>query len=132
MHGKQVIKLGGETRLLSFNNYCLSHLGECLECDPLLCDVKVNELASKYPIRALTFIIYSGLMGEFEATANYKHGVSLATVAEWVGEADIDEFGTIWETFKEIMSIPTATQAQVANYVKKLDNSLKKKIAKKS
>ncbi len=103
-------------------------MGEACKCDPSLVDKEIAKIGAKAPLRALTFVIYGGLMGYLEQEAIYDHDITLKTVSKWVGDANVDEFSSVWMKFTEATGIPMATQKQIKEYEAKLESGeIKKK-----
>lgn len=123
------VNIGGEPRIICFNNHSLIYLGKQLGCDPAQVMSKVGEIGDENPLRLLTFVVYAGLMGYLESRAIYVHDVTIQNVAMWVSEAKEDEFVSVWSAFSDAIGIPKATEKQVEEYEKK--NKLKKLHSKK-
>jgi hypothetical protein len=132
MHGIVVVELGGEKRTLALNMHFLMFLSKTLKCNPDEIREKVLEACEVNQLRGLTFIIYCGILGYLETEAIYEHDITLKQVSKWVGEANLNEFTSVWEAFSEIMEVPKATQEQIDEYVKKYEDKLKKKPEKKA
>ncbi len=128
-HGITVINIGGEKRTVCFNNHSLIYLGNLLGCNPADIMDKVGEVGDLNPLRLLTFVIYAGLMGYKESKAEYIHDITMPNVAQWVSDANEDEFLGVWDVFSKAMGIPKATEEQVKEYEKK--NKLRQKRALK-
>lgn len=133
-HGVTVIKLGGEKRTICFNNHCIMFIGQACKCDPAQVDSEIMKIAEKNPLRALTFLIYGGLMGYLESEAIYDHDITLKQVSTWVGDADVEEFNGVWDVFMDTLKLPKATQEQIREYEASLaeDPTKKKPKQKKS
>lgn len=127
MHGITIIQLGGEKRTVAINMHCLMFLSKELKCNPDEIDSKITEACSINPLRGLTLIIYCGILGYLESEATYIHDITLKKVSTWVGNANVDEFKSVWDTFSEVMQIPKASQEQIDAYSKKYEDKLKKK-----
>lgn len=125
MHGVTVIELGGEKRTVSFNMHCFMFLSKELKCNPDEIDVKIGEQCSINPLRGLTTIIYCGILGYLESEAIYVHDITIKQVSKWVGDADSDEFKSVWDCFSDAMNIPKASQEQIDAYAKKMEGKLK-------
>lgn len=127
MHGISVIELGGEKRTVNFNLHFLVFLSKELKCNPDEVDLKVNEVCAISPLRGLTYVIYCGIIANFEDEFVFNHGITLPMVSKWVGAADMNEFTSIWEQFREVMGIPKASQEQIDAYTEKHAGDIKKK-----
>lgn len=130
MHGITIVELGGEKRTLAFNMHFFQFLCKQLKCNPDEVIAKLAEVGTEYPLRSLTIVIYCGLIGFLETEAIYIHDITLKQVSKWVGEANVNEFQSVWDTFSEIMEIPKASQEQIDAYVKKHAPKEKKKTSK--
>lgn len=129
MTGITTINLGGEIRVLSFKNNFLVKLGIVMDADPIACLDKIQEYCATGDVmRALTVIIYSAIIANYEREYNYTHGITIQKIAEWCCDAQDEEFISIWRTFAEIMGVPEASEKQIAEYEEKL----KKKVTSPS
>jgi hypothetical protein len=126
-HGVTVINIGGQERTVCFNNHSLMFIGKACNCDPALIDKEIMNVAAINELRALTFIIYGGLMGCLESEAIYIHDVTLQSVSKWVGDANVDEFTSVWAVFTDTLKLPKATAKQIKEYEKKLAAGTEKK-----
>ncbi len=124
-HGITVVSIGGKKRTICFNNHALIFIGQACKCDPALVDKEIARVGELNPLRALTFIIYGGLMGFLESEAIYDHDITLKQVSQWVGDANVDEFASVWATFVEATGIPKATQKQIKEYEASLKDKKK-------
>lgn len=115
-HGITVIQLGGEKRTICFNNHSIMFIGRACKCDPANVDKEIMKVAEENPLRALTFLIYGGLMGWLESEAIYDHNITLKQVSTWVGDADVEEFNGVWDVFMDTLKLPKATEEQIKEY----------------
>lgn len=121
MTGIVSIHLGGQERHLSFKNNFLWKLGVYLNVDPIDVAEKIQEIAVQDgAMQAVTTIVYCGMVAFYERQANYTHGLTVAQVAEWVDDADQNEFTTVWRSFADIMGIPEASEKQIREYEERL------------
>jgi hypothetical protein len=124
MTGLTTIILGGEPRTLSFKNNFLWKLGMHLDCDPINVADKIQEIAvNQSAMQAIVVIVYCGMVAFYERQGNYTHGLTIPQVAEWVDDADQNEFTTVWRSFADVMGIPEASEKQIKEY----EDRLKKK-----
>lgn len=125
MTGITTINLGGEIRLLSFKNNFVFKLGIFLKVDPIEAPIKIEEICTQQsPMQAIVIIVYCAMCAYFEREGNYTHGLTIKQVAEWVDDADQNEFTAVWEMFTEIMGIPKASEEQIAEYEKTIKKKL--------
>lgn len=127
MHGITIVELGGEKRTLAFNMHFFQFLCKQLKCEPHEVVLKIADIGEDIPLRAVTIVIYCALIGHLETEAIYIHDITLKQVSKWVGDANVNEFQSVWDTFSEIMEIPKASQEQIDAYVKKHAPKEKKK-----
>jgi hypothetical protein len=132
MHGVTIVEIGGETRTLSFNMHFMMFLSKELGCNPDEIEKSVIEVCALNPLRGVTFIIYCGILADYENRFILKHELTLSQVSKWVGDADFNSFTSVWNAFSDVMGIPKASQEQIDAYVaknekKKNSNPLKKK-----
>lgn len=129
MHGIATVELGGETRVLSFNMHFMMFLSKELECNPDEIEQAIIKVCAVNPLRGVVFIIYCGMLAEFENQFILKHEITLSQISKWVGNADFNSFTSVWNAFSDVMGIPKASQEQIDAYVAK--NEKKNKIKKK-
>lgn len=129
MHGVATIELGGETRILSFNMHFLMFLSKELNCNPDEIEKAVIDVCATNPLRGVTYIIYCGILAEYENQFVLKHDLTLASVSKMVGDADFNSFTSVWNAFSDIMGIPKASQEQIDAYIAK--SQKKNKVTKK-
>jgi hypothetical protein len=128
--GQTIVNLGGEKRVIVFNNHFLPYLGDVLKTDPILAVEQLMLMAQSKPMRALTIIVYCGMMGYFESQAEYIHGIELKHVAGWVSDANDEDLLGVWEVFKQATGAPDASEEIISEYKSKLEalsESVKKK-----
>lgn len=130
VHGIVKITLGGEERIVEFNNYFFVEAAQVLNCDPIKIVEAVKEIAMKKPMRAIAIITYAGIIAHLEAKANYTHGIELATVTGWMAECNDNDFATVWEMFVQATGIGEVLAKQTAN-VKEEDVKKKTSLGKK-
>lgn len=128
-HATIVIELGGQKRTVCFNNHAVMFIGKACKCDPINIEAEIMKIAEDNALRALSIVIYGGLAGWFEREAIFDHaGVTLKSVLGWVGDANVDEFTSVWEVFAEALKLPRATEDQIREYEKKVaSGEIKKK-----
>jgi len=114
------VNIGGEIRQLSMKLNFMMKLGIELKVDPMKVGGEIEAICALNPLQALTIIIYCGLVAFQERKGNYNHGLTLAIVAEWVDDADYNEFSSVWEAFSDVMGIPRATAEQIKSKEKEL------------
>ena len=76
-HGVRVIKLGGEERVVDLNLHAMTTLLKELKCDLNELPAKMAEIGAEYPIRAMGYVVYAGLIGHKEAEAEFIHDITL-------------------------------------------------------
>lgn len=116
MHGVTTIKLGGETRIINLNLHSTFFLMKELNCEIPELEGKLTKMCAETPLRALSYIIYTGILGHLETEAIFVHDITLKKVILWVGETTDDDLLPIWTLFKEVMNIPTASEKQIQEY----------------
>lgn len=126
MHGVKVIKLGGEERVVNLNLHAMTFLLKELNCDLNELPEKVAEIGAINPLRAMGYVVYCGLIGHLESEAIFIHDITLKKVMGWMGEGKDEDFIGVWEWFKEVNQIPSASTEQIEHYA----NVLKKKPTK--
>jgi len=136
MTGITTVNLGGQQRTLSFKNNFLWKLGTHLNVDPIDVAEKIQKIAiDQSAMQAIAIIVYCGMVAFYERQANYAHGLTMAQVAEWVDDADQNEFASVWRSFAEAMGIPEASEKQIQEYearLKKKGILMKSKKSQKS
>ena len=121
MTGITTINLGGQQRTLSFKNNFIWKLGTHLNVDPIDVAEKIQEIAiGQSAMQAITIIVYCGMVAFYERQGNYTHGLALQQVAEWVDDADQNEFTSVWRSFADVMGIPEASEKQIKEYQERL------------
>lgn len=101
------IQLGGKYRTLRFNNYQREALGRLYGKDPIECSQILAEKWANSAIRAAADLIYTGLIGDYEAKLK-DWDFTREDVAEWVGEAadqDIANVVNAWSETDAVRSI---------------------------
>lgn len=121
MHGVATIELGGETRVLSFNMHFLMFLCRELNCNPDEIQIKIADVVGKHPLRGLTYIVYCGIIAQYENDFILTHDLTIQKVSALIGNVKETEILGVWNTFAEIMQIPKASQEQIDEYVKKYE-----------
>lgn len=124
VHGIVKITLGGQERIVEFNNYFFVEIAKIINCDPINIVEGVKEVAMVKPMRAIAFITYAGILAHFERIADYTHTITLPTITSWMADCDDSEFETVWKMFVEATGIGEVLTKQTANV--KEDASKKK------
>jgi len=115
-HGIKTIKLGGVERVVNLNLHAMTELLRVIECDINELPDKMAEIGAERPIRAMAYVVYAGLIGHLESEAVFIHDVTFKNVMKWMGEDKSGDFGAIWEWFKEVNEIPSASTEQIEKY----------------
>lgn len=115
-HGIRVITLGGKQRVVDLNLYAITELLKELKCDIDKLPEKIAEIGSEKPLRAMAYVVYAGLIGHLEIEAEFIHDVTLKSVMKWMGEYKEGDYEGIWEWFKEVNQIPSASTEQIEKY----------------
>lgn len=89
------VQLGGGLRTLRFNNWQKEALGNILGKDPLIAGKILAKKAKESPLDALCDLVYTSLIGDYRVQRK-NLDFTPATVAEWLGEADINELGAVF------------------------------------
>lgn len=131
-HAIIVIEIGGKQRTVCFNNHAVMFIGKACKCDPIDIEAEIMKIATENGLRALAIVIYGGLCGWYEREAIFDHdGVTLKDVTGWIGDANVDEFASVWNVFAEALALPRATEKQIKEYENKLASGEIKKKTKK-
>lgn len=120
MHGIKVITLGGEQRVVNLNLHAMTLLLKELKCDLGELPEKIAEIGAEYPLRAMGYVVYAGLIGNLESEAIFIHDITLKAVMGWMGEYKEGDYEGIWEWFKEVNQIPSASTEQIEKYTEVL------------
>lgn len=115
-HGVRTITLGGEQRVVDLNLHAMTTLLKELKCDLNELPAKMAEIGAEYPIRAMGYVVYAGLIGHKEAEAEFIHDITLKNVMKWMGEYTEGDYEGIWDWFKEVNQIPSASTEQIEKY----------------
>ena len=106
MHGITRVNLGGQERVLRFNNFANIEIAKVLFKDetakpdlPKFME-KLFELNAKNHFLLLKMLIYAGIIGN-DYIVGFDESVSIEEVGEWVADLSPDDANKIWETFME-------------------------------
>lgn len=109
MHGIIKIELGGQERVLRFNNFSRevianmilkSEDGFSAKPDPSEYLKRISELNQKSNLLLLKVLIYGGIVGNDYVTS-FNESVTIEEVGEWVADAPEDKLLDVWTAFLE-------------------------------
>ena len=113
MHGITRVNLGGQERVLRFNNFANIEIAKVLFKDetakpdlPKFME-KLFELNAKNHFLLLKMLIYAGIIGN-DYVVGFEESVSIVEVGEWVSDLSPDDSNKIWETFMEASGLTLA------------------------
>ena len=110
MNGTIKLNLGGEDRILRFNNFSAIELAKIIYKDemakPDMDDLlqRVNDLNTKNHYLLIKTLIYAGIIGN-DYVIGFNESVTPEEVGEWIADLDEENIYKVWVTFWDAMGV---------------------------